>query len=107
MDAPGKKAFLEQVDKAISNLCDPKYVVAISADHSTDSNTGQHCGDPVPALLCSSGGRIDGETTFGETTCIRGGLGRITANGLLVTALDAMGAIANYRPFDSIFIDGP
>jgi 2,3-bisphosphoglycerate-independent phosphoglycerate mutase len=105
MDAPGKKAFLEQVDKVISDLCDGNYVVAICADHSTDSNTGQHCGDPVPALLCSSGSRVDGETTFGETTCSRGGLGRITGNGLLITVLDTMGAVPNYRPFDSIFID--
>jgi len=105
MDAPGKKMFLEQVDRALSDIFEEDYVIAIGADHSTDSNTGQHCGDPVPALLYSMGSRVDGETVFGETACMRGGLGRITGNGLLITMLDTMGVIANYRPFDSIFLD--
>jgi len=104
MDAPGKKVFLEQLDRAINVSVNADYVIAIGADHSTDSNTGRHCGDPVPAALWSSGCRVDSETTFGETTCARGGLGRISGNGFLLTVLDHMGVLSNYHSFDSIFI---
>jgi len=105
-DARGKMEFLQQIDKAISIVADSDYVIGISADHSTDSNTGRHCGDPVPVLLSSNGGRIDNVTTFGETNCMQGGLGRITGNGFLLSVLDAMGALPNYHPFDSVFIGG-
>jgi len=104
MDAPGKKVFLEKVDTAFSILSDADCVIGIAADHSTDSNSGRHCGDPVPAVLWSSGSRVDGETAFGETACIQGGLGRISGNGFLLTALDHMGVLTNYHAFDSIFI---
>jgi 2,3-bisphosphoglycerate-independent phosphoglycerate mutase len=106
MDASGKKDFLEQVDKAFSVISSEDCIIAVGADHSTNSNTGQHSGDPVPALLSSSGGRIDSVTTFGEASCINGGLGRITGNGFLLSILDAMGVLSNYHPSDSIFIDG-
>ncbi|MCW8962626.1 MAG: 2,3-bisphosphoglycerate-independent phosphoglycerate mutase [Gammaproteobacteria bacterium] len=104
MDARGKKAFLEQLDKVMNVHVNADCVIAIGADHSTDSNTGRHCGDPVPAVLWSSGCRVDGETTFGETACTRGGLGRISGNGFLLTVLDHMGVLSNYHSFDSVFI---
>ena len=106
MDAPGKKSFLEQVDKAFSIFSDRDCVIAVGADHSTNSNTGRHSGDPVPVLLSSSGGRVDSVTIFDEANCINGGLGRTTGNGFFLTVLDAMGAHSNYHPSDSTFIDG-
>lgn len=103
MDALGKKVFLELVDSAMAALSDIDAVIGVSADHSTDSNTGHHCGDPVPSLLWARNGRIDAETTFNETACIRGGLGQITANGYLLTLLDAMGRVPNYHLSHSVF----
>ena len=103
-DPEGKKALLERVDHAIAPLLERKLVVGVSADHSTDSMTGQHCGDPVPSLLSSPRCRIDAVTDFGESQCARGGLGRISANTFLLKILDAMGSLQNYRTTDARFL---
>jgi len=97
----GKKAFLERVDDALAPLLQQDIVIGVSADHSTDSNTGRHCGDPVPSLLCAPAGRRDLCREFGETQCISGGLGRIPARAFLLTLLDEMGRMQNYRTLDS------
>ena len=101
-DPEGKKAFLEKVDAAFAPLLQQQeIVIGLSADHSTDSNTGRHCGDPVPSFICAPGGRRDQCREFGETQCISGGLGRIPARALLLTVLDEMGRMQNYRTMDS------
>lgn len=100
-DPEGKKAFLERVDEALAPLLTRDIVIGVSADHSTDSNTGRHCGDPVPSLLCAPAGRRDLCREFGETQCISGGLGRISARGFLLSLLDEMGRMQNYRTLDS------
>jgi 2,3-bisphosphoglycerate-independent phosphoglycerate mutase len=100
-DPEGKKAFLEKVDAAMAPLLQQDIVIGISADHSTDSNTGRHCGDPVPSLLCAPAGRRDLCREFGETQCISGGMGRIPARAFLLTLLDEMGRMQNYRTLDS------
>jgi 2,3-bisphosphoglycerate-independent phosphoglycerate mutase len=101
LDPLGKKAFLEAVDKALMPLLGRDLAIAVSGDHSTDSNTGGHCGDPVPSLLFAPLGRRDAATAFGENTCMQGGLGRITGASLLLTLLDHMGCLHNFRPTDS------
>ena len=100
-DPEGKKSFLEKVDEALAPLLQQDIVIGVSADHSTDSNTGRHCGDPVPSLLCAPGGRRDRCSEFGEMQCISGGLGRIPARAFLLTLLDEMGRLQNYRTQDS------
>jgi 2,3-bisphosphoglycerate-independent phosphoglycerate mutase len=100
-DPEGKKTFLESVDAALAPLLSLDIVIGISADHSTDSNTGRHCGDPVPSLLCAPSGRRDLCREYGETQCISGGLGRIPARAFLLTLLDEMGRLQNYRTLDS------
>jgi len=101
-DPEGKKVFLEKVDAALEALLQRQdIVIGLSADHSTDSNTGRHCGDPVPSLLYAPGGRRDQCREFGELQCIGGGLGRIPARALLVSMLDEMGWLQNYRTMDS------
>jgi 2,3-bisphosphoglycerate-independent phosphoglycerate mutase len=100
-DPEGKKAFLEKVDDALAPLLLQDIVIGISADHSTDSNTGRHSGDPVPSLLCAPAGRRDLCREFGETQCLSGGLGRIPARAFLLTLLDEMGRMQNYRILDS------
>jgi 2,3-bisphosphoglycerate-independent phosphoglycerate mutase len=100
-DPQGKKAFLEKVDAALAPLLQQDIVIGLSADHSTDSNTGRHCGDPVPSFICAPNGRRDQCREFGETHCIMGGLGRIPARALLLTVLDEMGRMQNYRTMDS------
>ncbi|MCP4042757.1 MAG: 2,3-bisphosphoglycerate-independent phosphoglycerate mutase [Gammaproteobacteria bacterium] len=96
----GKKEFLERADSALAPLLSGEYVVGVTGDHSTDSNTGRHCGDPVPTLFYSPNGRRDGCNRFGESTCMGGGLGRISSTAFLAGLLDAMGYMHNYRTSD-------
>ncbi len=95
-----KRDFLEHLDKALAPLLSNNIAIGVSGDHSTNSSHGNHCADPVPTLLHYPGTRRDSCTTFGETSCMQGGLGRITAAGFLMSTLDAMGAMHNYRPDD-------
>jgi 2,3-bisphosphoglycerate-independent phosphoglycerate mutase len=88
-----KKLLLERIDSELGSLLSEEVVVAVTGDHSTDSNTGDHCGDPVPAVIYSPAGRKDRCRAFNEKGCVGGGLGRITANGFLVSVLDSMGAL--------------
>ncbi len=102
-DPVAKKAFLETVDAALSPLLDGDTVIAVSGDHSTDCNTGCHCGDPVPSVLYSPQGRRDRCERFAETDCASGGLGRIPATGFLLSMLDYMGYMQNFRSADRFF----
>jgi len=95
-----KKEFLEHLDNALSPLLRTDLVIGISGDHSTNSTQGNHCADPVPSLLHYPETRRDNCLAFGETDCMQGGLGRITGNGFIMSALDAMGAMHNYRTED-------
>ncbi len=103
----GKKDIIEAIDRNLAPLLDfSRWAVAVTADHSTSCATGRHCGDPVPVLLAAPGGRRDRVATYDENACMNGGLGRITANGLLWSLLDQMGGLRTWRPTDGPFI-GP
>ncbi|MDR3630825.1 MAG: hypothetical protein P4L42_10850 [Desulfocapsaceae bacterium] len=97
----GKMEFLERFDQALTAVPADDLVIGITGDHSSDSNQGDHCGDPVPSLLSSPGGRRDLCREYGETACCQGGLGRISANSFLISMLDAMGCLHNYQAGDS------
>lgn len=97
-DPLGKKACLERIDVALAALRRDELVIGITGDHSTDSNRGRHCGDPVPSLLLAPNGRRDGVGRFDESACARGGLVRLSGTAFLISLLDAMSAIGNYRP---------
>jgi 2,3-bisphosphoglycerate-independent phosphoglycerate mutase len=101
-----KQAFLERLDQALATLLQEELVIGISGDHSTDSTTGDHCGDPVPSILYTPGGRIDGCHRFGETGCMQGGLSRLSASDFILSLLDSMGAMHSFKPGEDIFF-GP
>jgi 2,3-bisphosphoglycerate-independent phosphoglycerate mutase len=86
----GKKAFLEQVDQALEILEKSGAVIAIAADHTTDSNTGAHTDDPVPVLI-SDPGRASSPAghpvKFGESACRDGNLPRQTGHQFLLRLL--------------------
>ena len=103
-DPMGKKAAIERIDEIIGRLPRTDLVIGITGDHSTDSCNGRHCGDPVPGLMTAPHGRRDAVSAFGESSCMKGGLGRVTATSFLVGMLDAMGAIGNFRPSDRPFL---
>jgi 2,3-bisphosphoglycerate-independent phosphoglycerate mutase len=69
-------------------------MVALAADHTTDSNTGAHTGDPVPAFLCPPGVAPGARTAgvhFGESACRTGNLPRQSSHEFLLHTLGLMG----------------
>lgn len=103
LDPAAKRQALIRIDDAIAPLMNESLVIAITGDHSTDSNTGRHTGDPLPSLICGPQCRIDAARRFGESTCAGGGLGRITSSGFLLTMLDHMNRLENHMPADRDF----
>jgi 2,3-bisphosphoglycerate-independent phosphoglycerate mutase len=91
-----KRDFLERFDLALDVLLQENIVIALTADHTTDSNTGVHTSDPVPSLFFSPdhGPGILG-VNFGEEACRNGTMERQNANSFLRSALDAMGLTNN------------
>jgi 2,3-bisphosphoglycerate-independent phosphoglycerate mutase len=86
-----KRDYLERLDAAIGPLSDLDLVACVTGDHTTDSNSGAHTSDPVPTLLSAPGGPRDNVTTFGESECLHGGLGRLRAPEFLRVVLAAAG----------------
>lgn len=90
-----KRDFLERLDRALEPLLGAGVVVAVAADHTTDSNTGVHTADPVPALISVPGhARGQGVRTvsFGERSCATGTLPRQSGHRFLLSLVDALTA---------------
>jgi len=87
-----KRDFLQRLDKALEPLLDTGCVIAVAADHTTDSNTGFHTADPVPALIYGPGDRQAVEPVkFGEFACGKGNMGRQPSSEFLSMVLRTMG----------------
>jgi len=71
-------------------------VVIVTGDHSTPSKLKSHSWHPVPTLLWAKTCRSDPVTEFGESYCIRGGLGQFQAMYLLPLALAHAGRLGKY-----------
>lgn len=99
-DPEGKRDLIERIDAALGPLlARDDIALGVTADHTTNSQTGRHTGDPVPALLRAPGGRTDRVTTFGEQDCIVGGLGRLRAHAYFRCLADAAGLMPAFsRP---------
>jgi len=86
-----KRDFLQRLDGAVAALIGRDIVIALSADHTTDSNRGMHTADPVPTLLfyprCEPG--ICG-IKFGELACRNGTMERQTSGEFLQRVLSAV-----------------
>ena len=102
-DPVAKCKVLAAIDDAMTPLLRDNLVIAITGDHSTDSNSGRHTGDPVPALICGPQCRRDTAQLFSELACSAGGLGRINSSGFLLTVLDHMNRLENLKPEDREF----
>jgi 2,3-bisphosphoglycerate-independent phosphoglycerate mutase len=86
-----KREFLERMDTAITPLFGQKILVALAADHSTDSNTGTHTEHPVPALLHFAYDRAGREhVNFSERACQRGTMNRQSGSDFLQKVLAGM-----------------
>ena len=62
-------------------------VLVVTGDHSTPSMLASHSWHPVPTLLVSKFCRTDACQKFGESECLRGGLGQFEAKYLMTLAL--------------------
>ncbi len=96
-----KVQFIERIDEAIADLLDMDIIIAVTADHSTNSITGFHSGDPVPVLLCNPEGRRDEVAYFDETSCMQGGLGHLSAYAFVFSLLDQMDCMHSFKQSDN------
>ncbi len=79
-----KRAFIERVDAALGDMLRARpdisegLRVVVSADHGTDSNSGDHLAEPVPLLISRwTADLVDGEelSPFDEESAASGALG--------------------------------
>ena len=71
-------------------------VLIVTGDHSTPSMLASHSWHPVPTLLVAEHCRTDACEKFGESECLRGGLGQIEAKYLMSLALANAGRLGKY-----------
>jgi len=71
-------------------------VLLVTGDHSTPSMLASHSWHPVPVLLRAESARVDGVTSFGESSMLAGGLGMIRATDILPIMLAHAGRLAKF-----------
>jgi len=87
----------EEFDAAVPKIMALKPDVFIATgDHSTPSMLQSHSWHPVPTLLWAKNCRTDSCEQFGETECLRGGLGQFEAKHLMTLALANAGRLGKY-----------
>ncbi|MEX2171547.1 MAG: 2,3-bisphosphoglycerate-independent phosphoglycerate mutase [Pirellulales bacterium] len=78
----------EELDTCVPRIMALKPDVFIcTGDHSTPAMLKSHSWHPVPTLLWAKNCRTDGCEKFGESQCLRGGLGQFEAKYLMTLAL--------------------
>ncbi len=90
-----KVEIIEKVDGVLGYLLEhtdsASTYIAVTADHTTSTATGNHEGDPVPIAITGPYVRRDDVTEYGERTCAKGGLNRIRGKDLLPTLMNLIG----------------
>jgi 2,3-bisphosphoglycerate-independent phosphoglycerate mutase len=77
---PEKVKMIEQFDAIVPRVTALKpTVLAVTGDHSTPAKMKSHSWHPVPVLIAAENCRTDACQKFGETECLRGGLGQFQA----------------------------
>ncbi len=71
-------------------------VLIVTGDHSTPSKLRSHSWHPVPMVLVARSCRTDSVTEFGESQCLRGGLGQVPAMYLMTLAMAHAGRLGKY-----------
>jgi len=94
---PAKVEMIERLDTEIPRVrgLNPD-VLIVTGDHSTPSKLKSHSWHPVPVLLWSRSSRPDGVVEFGESYCLRGGLGQFKAKYLMSLAMAHAGRLGKY-----------
>lgn len=87
----------EELDTAIPRIMALKPdVMIVTGDHSTPSKMRSHSWHPVPTLIVSDNCRTDACTSFGEASCLQGGLGQFSAKYLMSLAMAHAGRFEKY-----------
>ncbi|MEX2309285.1 MAG: 2,3-bisphosphoglycerate-independent phosphoglycerate mutase [Pirellulales bacterium] len=94
---PAKVKRIEEFDAAVPRITalNPD-VIIVTGDHSTPSMLQSHSWHPVPTLLAAKYCRTDPCRKFGESECLRGGLGQFEAKYLMTLALANAGRLGKY-----------
>ena len=89
--------MIEKLDAAIPQIreLNPD-VFIVTGDHSTPSKMKSHSWHPVPTVIVADNCRTDGLTEFGESACLRGGLGQFEAKHLMLLAMAHAGRFGKY-----------
>jgi 2,3-bisphosphoglycerate-independent phosphoglycerate mutase len=94
---PAKVHMIEKLDGVIPDILKLKPdVLIVTGDHSTPSKLEAHSWHPVPTLLLADTARTDAVVEFGESTCLRGGLGQFQAQHLMLLAMAHAGRLGKY-----------
>jgi 2,3-bisphosphoglycerate-independent phosphoglycerate mutase len=92
-----KVQMIEHLDAEIPQIRELKPdVLVLTGDHSTPSKLRTHSWHPVPTLLVADSCRPDGVTAFGESACLRGGLGQFQAKHLMLLAMAHAGRLGKF-----------
>jgi 2,3-bisphosphoglycerate-independent phosphoglycerate mutase len=97
-DFEGKARIIEGVDQALPQLLNLRPdVLVITGDHSTPARLKTHSWHPVPFLMWAPATvRPDGQDSFGEQACTRGGLGNFSSLSTLPLALAHAGRLEKF-----------
>jgi 2,3-bisphosphoglycerate-independent phosphoglycerate mutase len=92
-----KVEMIERLDAVIPRVraLEPD-VLIVTGDHSTPSKLRSHSWHAVPTLLLADTCRPDPVVEFGESYCLRGGLGQFQAMYLMPLALAHAGRLGKY-----------
>lgn len=92
--AEEKVKTIERLDEmlgVVKRQLDDEIVLAVTADHSTPIEIGDHSGDPVPLMIFGPGVRTDQVARFDEVSVARGGLGHPRGSDLMNLLLNLAG----------------
>jgi 2,3-bisphosphoglycerate-independent phosphoglycerate mutase len=93
----GKVEVIEHFDRLLPRLVDLKpNVLCITGDHSTPCSLKSHSWHPVPICIAAETVRTDSCQTFGETSFLTGGLGRIHSTDIMPLLLAHGGRLMKY-----------
>ena len=93
--AKQKVEVIEKIDAMLGHLLNRvdlgSTYLAVTADHTTSTLTGNHEGDPVPIAITGPYVRRDRIEEFDERSCAMGGLGRLRGSNLMPILMNLLG----------------
>ncbi|HDD43098.1 MAG TPA: 2,3-bisphosphoglycerate-independent phosphoglycerate mutase [Nitrososphaeria archaeon] len=96
-DPRRKVEVIEWISRELTPLVDEVqaegYYLALTGDHTTPSEIGEHKGDPVPLAIMGPDVRRDDVKRFDEVSCAKGALCRIRGIDLMRILMNYLGRV--------------